>query len=70
MGSIFNAQKTDSAKVEPRLLSLQEAAEYLNVSYWHIRELIDRGTLRRVKLGRRVLVDIGDLNKLIEASKR
>lgn len=53
----------------PRLMSLNEAAKYLGVSYWHIRDLIDKGKLSKVQLGRRVLIDIRDLDKLIEESK-
>lgn len=53
----------------PRLMSLNEAADYLGVSYWHIRDLIDKGKLSKVQLGRRVLVDIRDADNLIEESK-
>jgi excisionase family DNA binding protein len=34
----------------PRLLALKEAAEYLGISYWLIRDWVIDGTLRPVRL--------------------
>jgi excisionase family DNA binding protein len=61
-----------------RLLSLQEAARYLGVSSWTVRDLVANGTLPRVTLPggtargsglRRVLLDRRDLDRLIETNK-
>lgn len=56
---------------QPRLLSLRQAAEYLSLSTWTIRNLVDNGTLRRVRLGsvRRLLFDRLELDQLIETSR-
>jgi len=56
--------------IQPRLLSLRQTAEYLNLSTWTIRELADNGTLHTVQLGsvRRLLFDRLQLDRLIEAS--
>lgn len=53
----------------PRLFSLKQAAAYLNVSYWTVRDLVFQGDLPSVRLGRRVLIDRHDLEALIEKSK-
>lgn len=60
----------------PRLLSLKDAGLYLGVSDWTVRDLINNGTLRRVRVPlanhgelRKVLLDREDLDALIDAWK-
>src|SRR5262249_54869305 len=58
--------------VEPRLIDLEGAARFLSVSVWTVRDLMATGELRRVWLpsgGRRVLLDVRDLHRLVEVSK-
>ena len=55
--------------VEPRLLSQQETAHYLGISYWTVRDLVFRREIPFVKIGRRVLVDRLDLNAYLDRSK-
>ena len=62
--------------VPPRLLEVDDAAAYLGVSSWTVRDLEAAGTLRRVSIPaeggrdlRRVLFDRNDLDRLIEAWK-
>jgi excisionase family DNA binding protein len=52
-----------------RLISLPDAAEMLGMSIGSVRRLIWAGTLHSVKLNRRVLVDLRDLDRLIEQAK-
>jgi excisionase family DNA binding protein len=52
-----------------RLYSLKDASSYLGVSYWSVRDLIHDGTLRYIRIGRRLLVDIQDLDKFVEMNK-
>lgn len=54
---------------EPRLLSQQDAASYLGISYWTIRDLVFRRELPFVKIGRRILVDRIDLDAYLDRSK-
>jgi len=56
-------------KVTKRLYSIQEAADYLALSSWTVRELVWQGTLPHVRLGRRILLDIHDLDALIAHHK-
>lgn len=52
-----------------RLYNVEEAALYLGRSVWGIREMIYAGKLPIIKDGRRVLLDIADMDKWIERSK-
>jgi excisionase family DNA binding protein len=53
-----------------RLLSLQDAAAYLSLSYWTLRGLVWNGSLQCVRVGRRVLIDREDLETFIEHNKQ
>jgi len=62
--------------IEPRLLSLEDAARYLGVSPWTVRELEWSGVLPRVRIPlgngkelRKLLFDREDLNRLIDRWK-
>ncbi len=54
-----------------RLLDLAAAAEYLSLSTWTVRELVNAGVLPRVRVPipngevRRLLFDVVDLDALI-----
>jgi excisionase family DNA binding protein len=52
-----------------RLYSIEEAAIYLGRSPWGVRELIWGGKIPSVKVGRRVHLDINDLDFFIEKNK-
>ena len=62
--------------ISPRLLDLRAAATYTSLSYWTLRELVNKGMLPRVRVPlpgggevRRLLVDRADLDRLLEAWK-
>ena len=55
--------------LQPRLLSQHEAARYLGISYWTLRDLIFRREIPFVKIGRRILVDRLDLDAYLNRSK-
>jgi excisionase family DNA binding protein len=52
-----------------RLLTLEEAAAYLALSPWSVRDLQWKGKLPRVALSRKLLFDRADLDRLIETEK-
>ena len=54
---------------ERRLLSQQEAASYLGISYWTIRDLVFRREIPHMKIGQRILVDQIDLDAYVDRSK-
>ena len=57
------------SSVQPRLLTLDQAATYLSLSPWTVRELEAAGHIRRVQLPvRRLLFDRASLDRLISQS--
>jgi excisionase family DNA binding protein len=52
-----------------RLLTIPEAGEYLGRSIWSIRELIWKGSLPIVREGRRIHLDITDLEAWVKERK-
>ncbi len=66
----MNKSNTDLA--QSRLLTLREAAQYLNCSQFSIRQLVWAGTLPSVRFTRRgkLWLDRQDLEAYIENSKR
>ena len=50
-------------------MTLPEAAAYLSLSPWSVRELTWKGTLPVVRLTRRLLFDLRDLDRLIDGAK-
>ncbi len=52
-----------------RLYTIAETAEYLGRSPWAVRSLIWSGKLPAVRDGKRVLCDVYDLDRWIEANK-
>lgn len=59
-----------SETVSKRLYNVKEAGRYLGRSPWTIRRLIRDGVLREVRQGRRVMLDIVDLDQFVEKFKR
>lgn len=55
--------------ITKRLYSLQEAAVYLGRSTWSVREMIWAGKIPYIKDGKRIFVDIRDLDEWIEKNK-
>ena len=51
------------------LKSVEEAAELLGISKWTVRSYIRKGELHPVRLGRRVLVEETELERLIAGGK-
>jgi excisionase family DNA binding protein len=52
-----------------RLYTINQAAEYLGRSPWAVRSMIWTGKLPAVRDGKRLLLDVHDLDRWIEASK-
>ncbi len=52
-----------------RLFSLKEASVYMGKTLWGMRQLVWQGRIQIVKDGRKILVDIRDLDNYIEKNK-
>jgi excisionase family DNA binding protein len=59
-----------SENVNKRLYNVKEAGKYLGRSAWAIRHLIWEGHLPEVRQGRRVMVDVVDMDQFIAKHKR
>lgn len=55
--------------VERQTVSIEEAATFLGVSRWLAYELVKRGELPTVRLGRRVLVPRAALDRMLEGTQ-
>ena len=67
--SVNQINYTDRGKIKKRLYSIEEAAIYLGRTVWAVREMIWAKKIRCVKDGRRILLDINDMDKWIEDNK-
>ncbi len=56
-------------EIRKRLYNVSEAATYLGRSRWAVRRLIWSGMLPEVRAGRRVHVDIQDMDTFIQDNK-
>jgi len=52
-----------------RLYSIEDAAEYLGRSVWGVREMLYAGKIPFIRDGRRILLDIRDMDEWIERNK-
>jgi excisionase family DNA binding protein len=70
MGIALKGQSNpvDHGKMK-RLYSIKEAAMYLGRSIWSVREMLWAGKIPCVRDGRRILLDIRDVNNWIERNK-
>jgi excisionase family DNA binding protein len=58
-----------SHRLNKRLYSIQEASEYLGRSVWAVREMLWNGKIPYIKDGRRILLDIKDMDVWIDKNK-
>jgi excisionase family DNA binding protein len=63
-------QAVITSPIPKRLLSVREAAEYLNCDETTVRNFVAAGKLPAVRITSRVQFDLADLDALINASKR
>jgi len=51
------------------LLNCQQAAELLGISPWTVRKWLSTNKLRSVRLGRRVLIEPGEIRRIIDLGR-
>ncbi len=56
-------------KPQKRLYSINDASVYLGRSVWAVREMIWAGKISYVRDGKRILLDIIDMDRWIEQNK-
>jgi excisionase family DNA binding protein len=65
MKGTFTAENS----LAPRCLTIKDAALYLGATVWAIRSLIWDGDLPCLRIGKRQVIDVRDLDALIAARK-
>ncbi len=58
-----------SQGITKRLYSIKEASIYLGRTVWAVREMLWAGKLPYIKDGRRILLDIHDMESWIDKNK-
>ena len=58
------------SKVPKRLYTVPEAGQYLGRSSWSVRRLIWSGELPEVRAGRRIHLDVKDMDTFIDRNKQ
>lgn len=66
---ITNPRKQPKDSMKKRLFTVQEASLYLGRSVPSLRELIWAGSLPIVRVGRRIHLDLFDLDRFVEQHK-
>lgn len=64
------SQRTSSQRREKRMVSTKEAAVYIGVSVRTIQNMIANDELPSAAAGRRILIDMYDLDRWIDAQKQ
>jgi excisionase family DNA binding protein len=63
------AQAVTDTALQPRLLTIKSAAQYLGATIWAVRSLCWNHALPYLKIGHRILLDVADLDAFIETQK-
>ena len=50
-------------------LGLKEAADAVGLSHWTLRQYIRKGKVQAIRLGRRVLIEPAELQRLVERGR-
>ena len=58
------------APISPRLITIKQAAAYCSCAVWAIRQFIWSKELPAFKIGKRYVIDRGDLDRFIDARLR
>ena len=58
-----------SQGVNKRLYSIPEAGQYLGRTVWAVREMVYAGKIPYIRDGRRVLLDVFDMDRWIEENR-
>ena len=53
-----------------RLLKIDEVASVIGRAHWTLRRDIKRGTLRCVRIGRRIMIEPSEIRRLVEEARK
>lgn len=52
-----------------RLYDVRQAGTFLAVSHWTVRALVNAGKIPYCKIGKKILIDVGDLHNFVDRLK-
>jgi excisionase family DNA binding protein len=55
--------------MEQLAMGLRQAAEAVGLSHWTLRAYARQGKIRAVRIGRRLLIEPGELQRLVEQGR-
>lgn len=64
-----DTEPANTSSAEPRTMTVEEASEILGISRGHAYELIRRGELPGIRLGRRVVVPVRAIDDLLDQAR-
>ena len=71
MGTLRNIEDDRGAvKVEPLLMTVDDSATLTGLSVWTVRQMAYKGRVASVKLGRRLMIPVAELRRVILESTR
>ena len=56
--------------MEQLALGVRQAAEAVGLSHWTLRAYVRQGKLKALKIGRRVLIEPNELQRLVESGRK
>ena len=56
--------------MEQLALGLRQAAEAVGLSHWTLRAYVRQGKIRAVKIGKRILIEPSELQRLVEEGRK
>jgi excisionase family DNA binding protein len=56
--------------MEQLALGVRQAAEAVGLSHWTLRAYVRQGKIKAVKIGRRLLIEPAELQRLVEAGRK
>jgi len=69
MATKYQPRVADVESVAQRYISLKGAAQYTSLSYYNLREMCYLRRLPSIKVGKRILIEITDLDEYLQARK-
>jgi len=56
--------------MEEIAIGIRDAAKAVGLSHWTLRQWIRQGKLATIRLGRRVLIEPGELHRMVQAGRK
>ena len=65
----MKTQTLSPLQVEPRVLTVKGAAQYIGMSQWFVRQLVYARTVPHILVGKKIMFDQSDLDEYLDSNK-